>query len=201
MGQKPSNVHIKPNITPEITKTLTEPVKKQTSSSEINPDTTLLIKNDSQGIRLTELKEIKSTVIKKGQILSNDELMHNFGVGNMGGIRHSKKNNLLILCSTESNDYHDVIDDASGLITFTGEGREGDQEVAKGNSKIVNSIDTLMLFFKEKPQEPGSKKRGALDNLYEFVGKVKYLKYYWKDESDKDGKIRKALKFVLEIEP
>lgn len=169
-------------------------------SLESEDNSIISVKVNSQGIQITELKEIKSEIIKKGQIVSNDKLMQFFGVGNMGGIRYSRKNNILILCSTASEDYHDVIDDASGLITYTGEGREGNQEISKGNSRIVNSTNTQMLFFKEKPQEPGVRKRGALDNLYEFVGKVNYLKYYWKKESGNNGELRNVLKFVLEVE-
>lgn len=182
------------------TENLEMPQKSSYPSIESEDNSIISVKVNSQGIQITELKEIKSEIIKKGQILSNDELIQFFGVGNMGGIRYSRKNNILILCSTTSDDYHDVIDDASGLITYTGEGREGNQEVSKGNSKILNSTNTQMLFFKEKPQEPGVRKRGALDNLYEFVGKVNYLKHYWKKESGINGELRNVLKFVLEIE-
>ena len=57
-----------------------------------------------------------------------------------------------------------------------------------------------MLFFKEKYQEPGVRKRGALDNLYEFIGPVNYVKHFWIDEKDKEGRLRKVVKFVLEVE-
>ena len=57
-----------------------------------------------------------------------------------------------------------------------------------------------MLFFKEKYQEPGARKRGALDNLYEFVGKVNCVKHYWKEEPDVEKNSRKVIKFVLEVE-
>ena len=115
------------------------------------------------------------------------------------GIRHSKKNNLLVLCSSLSNDYADSLDPKSGLHVYSGEGQTGDQEMTKGNKKILDS-ECKMLFFKEKYQRPGAKKRGALDNSYEFVGPVNYVKHFWVDEKDKEGHIRKAVKFVLEVE-
>ena len=57
----------------------------------------------------------------------------------------------------------------------------------------------VWTIFKEQFQEPGTKKRGALDNLYEFVGMVNYVKHYWKDELDAEKNIRKVVKFVLEV--
>lgn len=159
----------------------------------------VFLDNSSNGIHLKEYVETKSEEIVKGQVLSNDDLMNKFGVGNMGGIRHSKKNNILVLCSSLSNDYDDSLDPHSGLIIYSGEGRTGDQEISKGNAKILDSKNT-MLFFKEKYQEPGARKRGALDNLYEFVGKVNCVKHYWKEEPDVEKNSRKVIKFVLEVE-
>lgn len=168
-------------------------------STESNYKKITMIENSSNGIRLEEFFKIKSEEIFKGQILSNDDLINKFGVGNMGGIRHSKKNNILILCSTLSSDYYDSLDPNSGLIIYSGEGQTGDQELVKGNKKILDS-ESKMLYFKEKFQEPGSRKRGALDNLYEFIGVVRYVKHYWNDEKDKEGNERKVVKFVLEVE-
>lgn len=179
-----------------------EPVKNKETSQEFiesNGEKIIRIENSLNGIRLEEFSKIKSEEIPKGKILSNDDLIYKFGVGNMGGIRYSKKNNIIVLCSTLSDDYADVLDPNSGLIIYSGEGRFGDQELIKGNKKILDS-ESKMLYFKEKFQEPGSKKRGALDNLYEFMGIVKYVKHYWKDEKDKEGNERKVVKFVLEVE-
>ena len=174
---------------------------KQTdhSSSISKNETIVVVKNSSNSILLKEFNEIKSEELHKGQILSNDNLMDKFDVGNMGGIRHSKKNNILVLCSSLSKDYVDSLDPNSGLIVYSGEGQTGDQEITKGNQKILDS-GNKMLYFKEKYQEPGFRKRGALDNLYEFIGLVKYVKHYWNDEKDKEGNQRKVIKFVLEVE-
>ena len=133
-------------------------------------------------------------IIKKDQILTNDEIISTFKVGNMGGIRYTKENDVIVLLSTYSNDYDDSIDTDSGLIIYTGEGK-GDQELKNGNEKILNSQNTPMVFFKEAYQEKGARPRGALDNKYKFIGVVKYQKHYWKEE-----KGRQVVKFVLEIQ-
>ena len=152
---------------------------------------------DGLAIKHYELKNID--IIQKDQDITNDELVEKFGVGNMGGIRHSKKNNVLILCSTFSNQYEDDVDEDAHLIKFTGEGQSWDQTLYRGNHKIANSDNIPMLFFKEKYQKPGIRKRGPLDNIYSFIGIVRYVKHYWKEEDD-NGKKRQIVKFVLEIQ-
>ena len=176
-----------------------ESLKIESDSNELNNEKIVFLENLPNGIVIKKYVEIKSEEIHKGQVLSNNDLMKKFGVGNMGGIRHSKKNNLLVLCSSLSNDYDDSFDPDLGLIVYSGEGKTGDQEISKGNAKILDSKNK-MLFFKEKFQESGVRKRGALDNLYEFIGIVNYVKYYWIDEQDKEGNQRKVMKFVLEVE-
>ena len=118
----------------------------------------------------------------------------------MGGIRYSSKNNLIVLCATMSSPYIDQIDPGSGIIIYTGEGLIGDQELSAENHRIANSNGTSLFYFVEVTQEPGMKKRGALDNIYKFVGKVKYLKHFTKVENDTTGNPRNVIKFILEIE-
>ena len=154
----------------------------------------LTVENLHDKIQLNKFKKLESNVIKKTEILSNDQIVKYFGVGNMGGIRYSKKNNFLILLITHSNSYDDYIDIDSGFIIYSGEGRKGDQKLDYGNKRILDSKNTLMLLFKEKYQKPGTRKRGSLDNLYGFMGIVEYRKHYWKTEND-----RRTIKFVLEI--
>jgi hypothetical protein len=173
--------------------------KIETDAKKSTSEKTIFLEHSLNGIILKEYVETKSEEIHKGQVLSNDDLTEKFGVGNMGGIRYSKKNNLLVLCSSLSHDYDDSFDSHSGLIVYSGEGRIGDQEISKGNAKILDSKNN-MLFFKEKYQESGARKRGALDNLYEFVGKVNCVKHYWKEEQDVEKNQRKVVKFVLEVE-
>ena len=46
---------------------------------------------------------IESTdIIQKGRILTNDTIAKKFDLGNIGGIRYSKKNNIIALFATDS---------------------------------------------------------------------------------------------------
>ena len=128
------------------------------------------------------------------------ELVTKFGVGNMGGIRYSSKNNIIVLCHTVAEYYQDEIREDLGLIYYSGEGQLDDQQLSGGNLRIVDSENTPMFYFTEVLQEPGQRKRGALDNIYKFVGKVKYLRHAIKTENDHDGNPRKVIKFLLELE-
>lgn len=153
---------------------------------------------DRINIRHYDLQD--SVLIEKGQNLTNDELVAKFGVGNMGGIRYSSKNNVIVLCDTESGHYTDEIDKEFQIIYYSGEGKLGDQSLTGGNQRIVESENTPMFYFIEVPQEPGQNKRGALGKIYRFVGKVRYLKHTTKTENDIDGNPRQVIKFLLEIE-
>lgn len=153
--------------------------------------------NDSISIKYCKVESTE--IIQKGQNLTNDEIIKKFGVGNMGGIRYSSKNNIIVLCDTQSGHYDDKFDKDFQIIYYTGEGQKGNQTLTAGNQRIINSETTPMFYFIEVPQKPGQKRRGALDNIYKFVGRVKYTKHAFKTESDIDGVSRQVIKFLLEI--
>ena len=176
------------------------PEKEIIIETEIKPEQFIIIDSKEGDLEIKHYELQSTDIIQKEQTISNDGLMEKFGVGNMGGIRYSRKNNVLVLCSTHSNHYDDEIDEDANLIKYTGEGQIGEQTLTGGNYKIANSQNMPILFFKERYQEPGARKRGALDNIYTFVGKVMYVKHYWKEESDKNGNQRQVLKFLLEIQ-
>jgi len=191
------------SLTNNKSKTITDESSSTISGEEIEKiDITdrRTFENNSEGIIINEMKILKQEVIKLGQIITNGELTQKFGVGNMGGIRYSSKNNLIVLCDTQSSHYNDRIDPDTGIIVYTGEGQVGDQELKGGNFRISNSSNLSLFYFVEVPQEPGMKKRGVLDNIYKFVGKVKYLKHSFKVENDSSGNPRVVIKFLLEIE-
>lgn len=161
----------------------------------------LFMPGNENDVKILNCNVMYTEIIKKGQILSNDELIEKFGVGNMGGIRYSSKNNIIVLCDTKSGHYDDKIDKDFEIIYYTGEGKE-DQSLTGGNQRILdaNTQHTPMFYFIEVPQEPGQRKRGALDNIYEFVGRVRYTKHVFKNEENVDGVSRKVIKFLLEVE-
>lgn len=158
-----------------------------------------IFESNNGSISITHCKVINTESIQKDQQLTNDDLMRIFGVGNMGGIRYSSKNNVIILCDTKSGHYDDKVDKDFQMIYYTGEGQKGDQTLTGGNQRIVNSENTPIFYFIEVPQEPGQKRRGALDNIYKFVGQVKYAKHVFKTENDINGSPRQVIKFLLEV--
>lgn len=166
---------------------------KDTSVQSSDITDTRIFNFDGDTLNIKNCKVLSANTIQKDQILTNDDIVSTFKVGNMGGIRYTKENDVIVLLSTYSNDYDDTIDIDSRLIIYTGEGKEN-QELKNGNEKILNSQNTPMVFFKEVYQEPGARPRGTLDNKYQFIGLVKYQKHYWKTE-----KGRTVVKFVLEI--
>ena len=153
-----------------------------------------------QGLEIQEFYPIKEEIIRIGQRLTNDDLSKKFGVGNMGGIRYSKKNNVIVLCDTNFSAYNNQLDSDIGTIFFSGEEQSGDQNLSGGNSLLANSNNISVFYFVEVQQEPGMKKRGTLDNIYKLIGKVRYLKHTIKTENDISGKPRQVIKFLLEIE-
>ena len=170
------------------------------SIGNISEDSMIVFDSKDDRIEIKQFKLESNIIINKDQTLTNDELVTKFGVGNMGGIRYSSKNNIIVLCHTVAKYYQDEIREDLGLIYYSGEGQYGDQQLSGGNLRIVDSENTPMFYFTEVPQESGQKKRGALDNIYKFVGKVMYLRHAIKTENDHDGNPRKVIKFLLEVE-
>jgi len=193
------NLNAASNVEPEIIEPeiiepeIIEPeiIEPEIPSSDIVD--TKIFNFDNGELNIQNCKILSTDTITKDQILTNDEIISTFKVGNMGGIRYTKYNNVIVLFSTHSDDYDDSMDLNSGFIIYTGEGK-GDQQIKNGNEKILNSQNTPMVYFKEVYQEPGSRPRGALDNKYKFIGVVRFHKYNWATE-----KGRKVIKFILEI--
>lgn len=151
-------------------------------------------------ISIKHCNVVSTEIIQKDQQLTNDDIMRIFGVGNMGGIRYSSKNNVIVLCDTQSGHYDDTFDEEFQIIYYTGEGRKGNQTLTGNNQRMITSETTPMFYFIEVPQDSGQRKRGALDNIYRFVGRVKYSKYAFKTENDIDGIPRQVIKFLLEVQ-
>jgi hypothetical protein len=177
-----------------------ENAPESNSSWNSGPEISKIFETRPGGIIIKDVQQLKEEVIGRGHRFTNDKLSEKFGVGNMGGIRYSKKNNLIILCETESGHYRDERITDFGLFFYTGEGITGDQEIKGGNYRLIHSENMPIFYFVEEPQEPGKKKRGALDNIYRFVAKVRYLRHITKIENDINGQPRSVIKFLLEAE-
>lgn len=125
-----------------------------------------------------------------GQILTNEELCTTFGVGNCGGMRRSKKNNLLILVTDPFKAlYEDKWID--GVLHYTGMGQKGDQEDRFQNKTLrlakESGID-VYLFESYRPKE------------YTYLGPVELCGDIYEDKQvDELGAIRTVLVFPLKI--
>ena len=83
--------------------------------------------------------------------------------------------------------YHDKWTE-DGDYLYSGEGKNGDQTMSRGNRAIATAADegkTLHLFIKFSPQE------------YYYQGIFKLLDYTYEDEKAEDGSVRKEYKFRL----
>ena len=76
-----------------------------------------------------------------GDVVSNGQLSDAFGVGNMGGMRRSKKTGTLVLISDNTKGlYSDQWKD--GVLNYTGMGKIGDQTLSGNQNKTLAESDT-----------------------------------------------------------
>jgi 5-methylcytosine-specific restriction enzyme A len=131
----------------------------------------------------------KST-LKPNDVLTNNELMKLFEVGQSGGMRFSIKNKHLILISDHTMGlYEDRWE--GGLLHYTGEGKIGDQKVVKQNLRLKNHKTTgerIYLFEVFNPKE------------YTYVGEVELEgKPYQEEQIDDSEEKRKVYMFPLKV--
>ena len=132
----------------------------------------------------------------KGSIYNNKELSSIFKCSTQGGIRISSKNKTATLISHSAssiNPYNDSEIKEDGSFIYTGMGLKGNQLVkpSNQNGKVGFSKDNgYRLFYFISINK----------NKYKFIGEVKLTEdYYFEDELDIDGNMRKVVKFPLII--
>ena len=108
--------------------------------------------------------------IKVGNRISNSEIQEIFGGRNMGGLRYSKENRLLIVINNGDveffPDQHMLVDDKR-VIFYFGEGNYGNQKITRGNKRLYNSnIEGTPLHYFVKNKS---------DNLYTYNGRVELI--------------------------
>lgn len=84
---------------------------------------------------------------EENDIVSHDELCKSIGVGCMGGMRFSKKNNVLVLFMKDGSKYENAWD--GNILRYMGCGK-GNQSIDKmGNKRLAESTnnDTTVLLF------------------------------------------------------
>lgn len=151
--------------------------------------------NDKEIIKKVELKLSMNDLIKDN-IYTNKELSSIFKCSTQGGIRISSKNKTVTLIShssSKTNPYNDSSINDKGTFIYTGMGLTGDQIVkpTNQNGKIAFSKENgYRLFYFVSIDK----------NKYKYIGEVKLASdYYFEEEKDSIGNLRKVVKFPLTI--
>ena len=85
---------------------------------------------------------------KVGQVVTNQELVNEFKVGNMDGMRRSKATGTLVIISDHTKGLYD--DKRYGNeLHYTGMGKHGDQLLTSQNKVLV--LSTLSQIHKSHP--------------------------------------------------
>ncbi len=136
--------------------------------------------------------------LKVGECYSNDQIKYALEVSNLGGIRPRLKNNdldfIVLITSAEENKniirnpYADKIE--GDILTYTGAGLKGDQEVSGVNKRIVEQAEKPIPIL-------GFLKEGV--NQYKFIGFLFLLRHYQDYQIDNQGKLRTVWLFEFQI--
>jgi len=134
-----------------------------------------------------------------GAMYSNQEISLRLNVGNAGGIRISvgaegRTRRLVLLTSVpqarqaRENPYHDRVE--GNVLTYTGTGRQGDQELSGTNQRICEQKDNpfpiygFLLTGSRRDAKLGPKR-------WKFLGLLEYLRYYQEIQVD-TGMVQRA---------
>jgi len=134
-----------------------------------------------------------------GAMYSNQEISSRLNVGNAGGIRvsvgpESRIRRLVLLTSVpqarqaRENPYHDRVE--GDVLTYTGTGRKGDQELSGTNQRIGEQKDNpfpiygFLLTGSRRDAKLGPKR-------WRFLGLLEYLRHYQELQVD-TGMVQRA---------
>jgi HJR/Mrr/RecB family endonuclease len=142
----------------------------------------------------------KLPYFKVGETYTNDQIRFSLDLENLGGIRPSLDANRIvrhvaILTATADsgrlateNPYHDRIE--GNILTYTAQGREGDQALAGRNKRLIEQYSAPTPFF-------GFANIGR--QTYRFLGLLELLRHYQEIQADKRGDLRKVWLFEFRI--
>ena len=109
-----------------------------------------------------------------------------------GGISTPSEYPLIFLFTGDAGDPFGYEDDfrADGVYLYTGEGQVGDMQWLRGNQAIKDSIkDGKQLLLFEQTRK----------GFVRFVGNARYLGHHFEQRPDKNGVLRSAIVFELEV--
>jgi 5-methylcytosine-specific restriction protein A len=128
-----------------------------------------------------------------GEVLGNEQISVRFAVGNMGGMRRSKENNLLVLISDPFKGlYRDRWED--DVLHYTGMGRIGDQS--------LDNAQNLTLSESPRSRMPIHLLEALQEQKYTYAGEVELIEHpYQEDQIDDEGHWRKVWMFPIRLKP
>ena len=124
--------------------------------------------------------------INIGDRLSNSDIQEIFGGRNMGGLRYSKPNRLLLVINNSDVEFfpdQHIIVDGEEIIIYFGEGNYGDQSISRGNKTLYNSNregTPLHYFIKNKFE-----RNFTYNGLVELINETPKLNEF----RDEDGRL------------
>jgi len=126
-----------------------------------------------------------------GQRYDRREIHDRFGGARYRGIAPSADHPLIFLVTGESGTEHGYEDEFRGeTFVYTGEGREGDMEMMRGNRAIRDHRkDGRQLHLFEDRNEAWQ---------VTYVGQFEYVDHFRQRLPDTNGEIREAIRFELE---
>jgi 5-methylcytosine-specific restriction protein A len=149
---------------------------------------------DEREATIDDLRKIEKpidSILKQGQILTNDEIRKYFKCGLQGGMRRSLRTNSLILISDHTRGiYKDRWED--NVLYYTGMGLRDDQSLNFAQNKtLLESDKSGINLFLFEVFESGK---------YIYQGKVKLTGSPDKEkQSDEDGNMRDVWIFPLQL--
>jgi hypothetical protein len=133
-------------------------------------------------------------------VYTNDQIRFALEVENLGGIRpaltasRNVRHVAVLTASEESgklrteNPYHDRIE--GDILTYTAQGREGDQELRGRNKRLIEqyTVPTPLFGFLNLGKQ-----------TYRFLGLLELLRHYQERQADKRGSIRRVWVYEFRI--
>lgn len=135
-----------------------------------------------------------------GDVYTNDQIRFSLDVENLGGIRPAlgadrNVRHVVVLTASEDsgrlrseNPYCDRIE--GDVLTYTAQGREGDQELTGRNKRLIEQyiVPTPLFGFLNLGRQ-----------TYRFLGLLELLRHYQERQADKKGNIRRVWSFEFRI--
>ncbi len=135
-----------------------------------------------------------------GDLYTNDQIRSTLQIENLGGIRPSvdSKNNMRHLAiltaagdtkrSFVDNPYRDRIE--NDILLFTGQGREGDQQLTGRNKRLLEQYSSPIPYYGFITEH---------QQAYRFLGLLEIVRHYQEQQLDRKNNLRKVWLFEFRI--